>query len=101
MVKHHCQLVWTKRSQLQMKAVYDYIHEDSPQNAIKVVDDIAKAFNKAIDNPEFYEPDKCKINNDGSYRAFEKHHYKIAYRFSKNIIRVLRVRHTKREPKHF
>lgn len=101
MVTNKYQLVWTKRSQQHLKAAYDHIYEDSPQNAIKVVGSIAKAVNKAIINPEFYGPDKYKINNDGSYRAFEKYHYRIAYRYSKNIIRVLRIRHTKREPAEF
>lgn len=101
MVTNKYQLVQTKRSQQHLKAAYDHINEDSPQNAIKVVEGIAKAMNKAINNPEFYGPDKYKINNDGSYRAFEKYHYRIAYRYSKNIIRVLRIRHTKREPAKF
>jgi hypothetical protein len=41
-----------------MKAAYKYISEDSPQNARKVVEDIATAMNKAITNPGFYNPDK-------------------------------------------
>jgi plasmid stabilization system protein ParE len=81
-----------------MKAAYKYISEDSPQNALKVIEDIIAAANKAITNPEFYNPDKYKVNNDGSYRAFEKHHYRIVYRYNKGIIRILRVRHTKMEP---
>ncbi len=82
-----------------MLQIYNHIYEDSPKNALKVVYDIANAVEKSIKNPEFYPPDKYKKNNDGSYRALEKHHYRIAYRFSKNVIRVLRVRHTKMEPK--
>lgn len=101
MVKGQYQIVWTKRSLQHMKAVYKYISEDSLQNARKVVEDIATAMNKATRNPGFYNPDKYKTNNDGSYRAFEKHHYRIVYRFTKNIIRVLRVRHTKMEPKEY
>jgi plasmid stabilization system protein ParE len=101
MVKKQYELVWTKRSQLQMKAAYNYISEDSPKNAAKVIEDIIIAVNKAITNPEFYGSDKYKINNDNSYRAFEKYHYRIVYRFTKNIIRVLRVRHTKMEPKSY
>lgn len=93
MVKKEYQIVWTKRSQQQMKAAYKYISDDSLQNAIKVVEDIVRSVDKAITNPEFYGPDKYKIDNDGSYRAFEKHRYRIVYRFTKNIIRVLRVRH--------
>lgn len=95
------QIVWTKLSQQQIKAAYNYIRKDSPQDAAKVVVDILTALDKAITNPEFYSPDKYKTDNDGSYRAFEKHRYRIVYRFSKNIIRVLRVRHTKMEPKQY
>ncbi len=99
MVKN--QLVWTKRSQQHIRALYKYISENSPQNAIKVVNDIVVAAEKAITNPEYYNPDKYKTDNDGSYRAFEKHRYRVVYRYQKNIIRVLRVRHTKMEPKNY
>jgi addiction module RelE/StbE family toxin len=99
MVKKHYRVVWTKRSQKHLDNAYKYINKDSPQNAKKVIEEIIKATERAIDNPEFFAADKYKANNDGSYRAFEKHHYRIAYRFTKNIIRILRVRHTKMEPK--
>ncbi len=92
-------IVWTKRSQLHMKQAFEHISKDSPKNALKVLEDIIAATSKAIPNPEVYAIDKYKHNNDGSFRAFEKHHYRVAYRFSKNIIRVLWVRHTSREPK--
>jgi plasmid stabilization system protein ParE len=82
-----------------MMALYKYISEASPQNAKKVISDIIIATEKAINNPEYYNPDKYKTDNDGSYRAFEKHRYRIVYRYKKNIIRVLRVRHTSMEPK--
>jgi plasmid stabilization system protein ParE len=95
------QIVWTMRSQQHMKALYNYISRDSPQNAIKVVNDIIAAVEKAVTNPEYYNPDKYKNNNDGSYRAFEKHRYRIVYRYQKDIIRVLRVIHTKMEPKNY
>ncbi|HMO63150.1 MAG TPA: type II toxin-antitoxin system RelE/ParE family toxin [Ferruginibacter sp.] len=99
MVKN--QLVWTKRSLQHMRALYKYIGENSPQNALKVVNDIIAAMEKITANPEYYNPDKYKIDNDGSYRAFEKHRYRIVYRYQKNIIRVLRIRHTKMEPRNY
>jgi len=98
MVEKGYEVVWTKRSQKQMRQVFKHISKDSPKNASKVVLEIAEAVLKASPNPEIYGPDKYKTNNDGSYRAFEKHRYRVAYRFSKNIIRVLRVRHTSMEP---
>ncbi|MFT3932392.1 MAG: type II toxin-antitoxin system RelE/ParE family toxin [Chitinophagaceae bacterium] len=99
MVKN--QLVWTRRSQQHMKALFKYISNDSPQSAKKVVNDIVIAVEKTIANPEYYNPDKFKGNNDGTYRAFEKHHYRIVYRYQKNIIRVLWIKHTKMEPKDY
>ena len=101
MVEKKYEVVWTKRSQQHMKKAFEYISKDSHQKAVKVLEDIVAAVNKAIPNPEFYSPDKYKQNNDGSYRAFEKHRYRIAYRFNNSIIRVLRVRHTSMEPKEY
>ena len=101
MVDDLYKIVWTKRSQQNMRHVYNYIRKDSPQNALKVVTQISNAVYKGINNPEYYRPDKFKINNDGSYRAFEKHHYRISYRFTKNVIRILKVIHTKMNPKEY
>ena len=101
MVKKKYQLVSTKRSQQHMKALSKYISQDSPDKAKKVIEDIMSATKKSITDPEFYNPDKYKTNNDVSYRAFEKYRCRIAYRFTKNISRVLRVRHTKLEPKAY
>jgi plasmid stabilization system protein ParE len=101
MENRRCRLVWTKRSQQQMLAAYKYISQDSEQNAEKVLNDIVTAMEKAVINPGFYGPDKYKTDNDVSYRAFEKHHYRVIYRYAKNIIRVLRVRHTRMEPKMY
>ena len=101
MVEKKYAIVWTKRSQLQLRQIFDHISKESYQNALKVLEDIVFAVNKSIYNPEFYNPDKYKLNNDGTYRAFEEHHYRIAYRYSKNIIRILRIRHAAMEPKDY
>ncbi len=39
------------------------------------------------------------INNDGRYRAFEKHHYRVMYKIHPNAL-VLTIRHSKQDP-HF
>ncbi|MEP6950165.1 MAG: type II toxin-antitoxin system RelE/ParE family toxin [Ginsengibacter sp.] len=94
-------VVWTKLSQQHLRKAYDYITITSDQNAEKVVKEIVLSVNKAIINAEIYPADKYKLNNDGSYRAFEKHRYRISYRFTNKIIRILRVRHTSMEPKEY
>ena len=45
-----------------------------------------------------YPLDKYRKNNDGSIRAFEKYSYRVAYQITKTEIRILRIRHTGREP---
>jgi plasmid stabilization system protein ParE len=94
-------IYWSKTAIKQFEAAITYIASDSANNAEKVLADIAKQLSKAVKNPEFFPPDKYKKANDGSYRAFEKHRYRIAYRFTDNVIRVLRVRHTSKEPREY
>jgi plasmid stabilization system protein ParE len=95
------QISWTKTALKQFEAIISYIASDSVVNAEKVSQEILNELNKAVKNSAFFPPDKYKQNNDGSYRAFEKHRYRIAYRFTGKAIRVLRVRHTSREPKMY
>ena len=90
---------WSKNATRQFEAAIRYIALDSFVNAEKVSEEILNELARALKNPEFFPPDKYKQNNDGSYRAFEKNRYRVAYRFTNDLIRVLRVRHTSREPK--
>ena len=52
MVEKGYEVVWTKRSQKQMRQVFKHISKDSPKNASKVVLEIAEAVLKAKPNPE-------------------------------------------------
>ncbi len=92
---------WTKTAAKQFEAAVSYIALDSVYNAEKAAADILKELDKTVSNPGYFPPDKYKKNNDGNYRAFEKHSYRIAYRIAGDMIRVLRVRHTGREPKMY
>jgi plasmid stabilization system protein ParE len=80
MVTGRLKVTWNNEAKMQLKKAYEYIYQDSPQNARKVRSDIAAIVNKLPDNPGFYTLDKYKLENDGSYRAFEKHRYRISYR---------------------
>ncbi|MDR0794311.1 MAG: hypothetical protein LBE82_13465 [Chitinophagaceae bacterium] len=53
------------------------------------------------DNPEQHAPDKYRLNNDGSYHAYEVYKYRISYHISPAEIRVLRIRHTKMLPMEY
>jgi plasmid stabilization system protein ParE len=98
MLSEEKKVIWSKRSQKQLQDAYMFIYEQSPKNAEKVRNDIIAITRRLGQYPEIYTPDKYKIENDGNYRAFEKHHYRVAYRILKGSINILRIRHTSMEP---
>ena len=91
-------VIWDDEAKQQLRAAYTFIKRDSPKNAAKVRGEIIALTKKIALYPEIYSVDKYKADNDGSYRAFEKHRYRIAYKVSEKEIRILRVRHTSMEP---
>lgn len=93
--------VWSKRAQIELAKAYQYIYDDSPKNAAKVRDEIIDTTIELPRHPEFYPLDKYKKNNNGSWRAFELHRYRISYRVMKNEIRIVRLRHTSRSPQFY
>lgn len=90
---------WSKRALASLKSAYKHIYKDSPQSAEKVKSTIFKIVDKLPENPEKFNLDKFKKNNKGDYRAFEKYSLRVAYRHSSSEIKILRIRHVKREPK--
>lgn len=89
---------WNIRALIQFEDSILFIEEDSPANAKKVQKDILLKINELMKQPESHQPDKYKTNNDGSFRAFELHSFRISYRVKKNEIRIIRFRHTKMNP---
>ncbi len=93
------EIKWSLIAQKQLAEVYAYILNDSYQNAEKVKNDILRSTSKLSLHPESYSLDKYKINNDGSFRAYELHRLRISYRITETAISITRVRHTKLLPK--
>lgn len=90
--------VWAPQAIVELRKAYDYISKDSPQNARKVVDELTRIADQLPAQPEMFPADKFKKNNDGSWRAFEKFHYRISYLITSKEIRIVRMRHTGRTP---
>jgi len=93
--------VWSKRARSELQKAYLYIRLDSLQNAEMVRDEIIDLTIDLCNYPTKYPADKFKKDNDGTWRAFEKHHYRITYKITANEIRVVRMRHTSRSPLNF
>lgn len=96
-------VVWSKLTLIHLEKVHSYILKDckSIEIADKVITTLFDSSEILKDQSELYPLDKFKLNNDGTYRAYEIYHYRISYRVLKNEIRILRIRHTSRNPKEY
>jgi plasmid stabilization system protein ParE len=90
---------WPSAAQHQLLKVYAHILKDSFQNAEKVKKEILVSTASLASHPEAHPLDKYRINNDGSFRAYEIYRYRISYRVTEKEIIVVRVRHTSMEPR--
>lgn len=99
MVKKY-RVVWDEDARTYFKEAISYIKKDSPQNAEKVKREVIESTRSLANEPQrLHAPDKDRLNNDGSYRAYEIQKFRISYFVSHNEIRVVRIRHTKQDPR--
>ena len=69
MVKH--KVVIEHSAKLQLKKAYEYVRNESYQNAEKIKDKILHSIKLLEYYPERHAPDKFCTENDGSFRAYE------------------------------
>ena len=94
-------VIWDELAWTCLREAFDYIKQDSVQQAEKVKREILAACRSLANYPELYPPDKYRKDKDIRFRAFEKHSYRISYFIAKDIIRILRLRHVKQEPQEY
>jgi plasmid stabilization system protein ParE len=91
-------IVWDKQALNYFRESIQYIRQDSPQNADKVKKEVLEKINELSGRPEIHNLDKYKLNNNGNYRAFELHRFRVAYLVKENEIIITRIRNTNQEP---
>jgi len=91
-------LIWSPTAKRGLRQAYDYISEDSIREAKKVRNAIVLDIESLKKHSAIFELDRFKYNNPGNYRAFERYHYRVAYKHTETEVHILRVRHTSREP---
>lgn len=69
------EIIWDSKASVQFAKAIEYIYIESPQNALRVRNDVEKIIDSLQKYPERFPPDKYKTDNkNNEYRAFEKHH---------------------------
>ena len=94
-------VVWDKNVYAIFEKACKRIEQDSVINANNVRKEVLTITKSLSDNPEKFPADKYKIDNDGTYRAFEKYRFRISYNITSNQIRILRFRSTDQEAKNY
>ncbi len=82
-------LEWSEEAIFSMQSIYDYIFEESPQNADLVVDTLFDLVEKLNIFPE--KNPKEPLFNSEKIRFFPKWNYKIVYRIEEDRIYILDI----------
>ena len=86
-------VVWSKASLDSLEIIYNFIFENSSQNAEMVVDTL---LNLGDDLAKFPERNPREpLFNDESIRYFPKWNFKIVYRIEENRILIINIYSTK------
>ena len=80
---------WSEDAVVSMQSIYDYIFEESPQNADFVVDTLFDLGGKLNIFPK--KNPKEPLYNSDKIRFFPKWNYKIVYRIEENRIYILDI----------
>ncbi len=86
-------------SALEMLAeLHEYLGESSEKSADKYIDGIYKSVKKLENHPESCAPCKNQKLRDNGYRCCKFKNHLIIYEFSNNVVDILAVIHSKRNP---
>ena len=94
-------ITWTKSAILQLNKSIEFIREESPQNAEKVKGTILEKITSLQSSLIHHRIDKYKRNNDGNFLYFEVLKHRVSFYAAKDEIIIVRIRHTKMNPKSY
>ena len=93
-------IVWDRKALDHFKEILTYLGKQSNQAPKIVRDAILTRLDIIKTDPLICEPDKLKSPSDKEFRAFIVFSYRVTYQVKSDVkeIRILRIRHTSREP---
>ncbi len=100
MVKPSFKIVWDRKALDHFKDILNFLQKQSDQAPKIVKSAILVRLDLIKTNPLISELDKLKDAPNKDFRAFVVFSYRVTYQIKTDAkeIRILRVRHTSREP---
>lgn len=93
-------IIWDLDALNQFKEILEYLEKQSNQAPGIVKKAILDQIAQIEKNPQIFEVDKLKTPKDKNFRAFIVLSYRVTYQVKadESEVRILRIRHTSREP---
>ncbi|HXD91705.1 MAG TPA: type II toxin-antitoxin system RelE/ParE family toxin [Bacteroidia bacterium] len=93
-------VIWDKNALDDFKDILSFLAKQSTQAPKIVKEGVLLRLNNIKTNAFIYEIDKLKDEPSKEFRAFVIYSYRVSYQIktSHQEIRVIRIRHTSREP---
>jgi plasmid stabilization system protein ParE len=93
-------IVWERKALDNFKDILTYLDKQNVQASKIVKSAIVTRLDTIKTNPLITEVDKLKDSPNKDFRAFVVYSYRVTYQVKNEIqeIRILRIRHTSREP---
>ena len=92
------QVIWTDESLSDLEAIYDFIDEQSPKFAKKVILSILSRTHQLETFPLSGSPQKSIVMTNKKYRYFIEGNYKIIYSREDTVLYVESVVDTRQNP---
>jgi plasmid stabilization system protein ParE len=98
--KKSLEIAWDRKALNDLKRELKFLSKKSTNAPTIVKDSILSRLNSVKANAFICEADKLKDDSDKLFRAFVVYSYRVTYQIKseKSEIRVIRIRHTSREP---
>ena len=96
-------VIWERKALEEFKTILTYLHNQS-LNASRIVKlKMLDRVELLKSNPRLAEADKLKSHPNSNFHAFVVFSYRLTYQImeEEKLIRVLRIRHTIKEPLNY
>jgi len=99
-IKKPFKIIWDRSALDDFKDILSFLSKQNTQASKIIKEGVLTRLDSIKTNALIYEPDKLKDEPNKEFRAFVVYSYRITYQIKaeRKEIRIIRIRHTSREP---